>query len=641
MKKSHDDYTFRFSTNGNVWSSCDFFMILRLYGDSMGLNAVGYQEYFVSSHKRKLTTMEQTPKRIPYGVANFEAIMLQNQYYVDKTMYLPLLEQQPDTVFFTRPRRFGKSLFMSMLRAYYDCKKKDQFENLFGDLWIGKHPTSLQGRFLVLYLDFSYVGGTVEKVEENFNGYCNVQLDGFVKDYEEYFSDGFLDKFLQMHSAGNKLNAISDEARRHKLPLYLIIDEYDNFTNTILNEQGESVYHAITHADGFYRDIFKKFKGNFERIFMMGVCPVTLDDVTSGFNIGWNISIMPDFNDMLGFTTQDVRTMFEYYKEYGQLPADCDTEAIINDMKPWYDGYCFSRQTLGHENRVFNCDMVLYYLRNYISYGCPPEQMIDPNTRTDYNKMQRLLQFDRLESDRKGMIRCIAETGGIYANLEESFPARALTNADIFPSLLFYYGMLTVKGTRGSQLWLGIPNNNVRKQYYGYLLEQFQRESRVGLNQLMAQFTDMAYDGEWRNALTSMADAYGKVSSVRDSIEGERNLQGFFMAYFSINDYYYTAPELELNHGYCDFFLLPDLTHYATKHSYIIELKLLPKNATEGQAMKQWEEAEVQIQGYASAPRVEALRQGTRLHKIIMQFDGHRLKRMDEVDDEAPLTSPS
>ena len=115
--------------------------------------------------------MEQTPKRIPYGVANFEAIMLQNQYYVDKTMYLPLLEQQPDTVFFTRPRRFGKSLFMSMLRAYYDCKKKDQFENLFGDLWIGKHPTSLQGRFLVLYLDFSYVGGTVEKVEENFNGY--------------------------------------------------------------------------------------------------------------------------------------------------------------------------------------------------------------------------------------------------------------------------------------------------------------------------------------------------------------------------------------------------------------------------------------------------------------------------------------
>lgn len=157
----------------------------------------------------------------------------------------------------------------------------------------------------------------------------------------------------------------------------------------------------------------------------------------------------------------------------------------------------------------------------------------------------------------------------------------------------------------------------------------------------MAQFTDMAYDGVWRNALTSMADAYGKVSSVRDSIEGERNLQGFFMAYFSINDYYYTAPELELNHGYCDFFLLPDLTHYATKHSYIIELKLLPKNATEGQAMKQWEEAEVQIQGYASAPRVEALRQGTRLHKIIMQFDGHRLKRKDEVDDEAPLTSPS
>ena len=148
----------------------------------------------------------------------------------------------------------------------------------------------------------------------------------------------------------------------------------------------------------------------------------------------------------------------------GKLPANADVNHIIADMEPWYDGYCFSKLAFVNKHRVFNCDMVLFYLRNYMSYGCAPEQMIDPNTKTDYGKMQKLLQFDKLDGNRKGIIRSIAEKGFIYANLEESFPAQALTNPDIFPSLLFYYGMLTIKGTRGNQLMLGIPNNNVRKQ---------------------------------------------------------------------------------------------------------------------------------------------------------------------------------
>lgn len=404
--------------------------------------------------------------------------------------------------------------------------------------------------------------------------------------------------------------------------------------NTILNEQGEAVYHAITHADGFYRDTFKRFKGNFERIFMTGVSPVTLDDVTSGFNIGWNITMKSEFNDILGFTTDDVRTMFNYYKEQGELPADSDVEEVINDMKPWYDGYCFSEKSLKSKNRVFNCDMVLYYLRNYMSYGCAPKQMIDPNTKTDYSKMNKLLRFDKLDGNRKGIIKSIAETEQVITSLEESFPARALTNPDTFTSLLFYYGMLTIKGTHGMQLVLGIPNNNVRKQYYGYLLEEYQQMSRVSLNDLIDKFTNMAFDGDWRTALSSMAQAYANISSVRDGIEAERNLQGFFMAYFSLNDYYYTAPELELNHGYCDFFLLPDLTHYPTQHSYIIELKMLHKGDSEELAQKQWDEAVSQINRYAAAPRVEALRQGTELHKIIMQFEGFQLKRMEEVADK-------
>ena len=584
--------------------------------------------------------MEQNNvKRVPYGVSDFVNVMERNQYYVDKTMYIPMLEQQADNLFFIRPRRFGKSVFLSMLHAYYDCRTKDKFQQWFGNLWIGSHPTSNQGRYQVLHLDFSQVGGTIDKLEENFNNYCCVALNDFMDVYGDFYSENTRKNFYAAGDAGLKLNILSRKVQTFGYQLYLIIDEYDNFTNTVLNEQGEEVYHAITHAEGFYRDIFKKFKGSFERIFITGVSPVTLDDVTSGFNIGWHISTKEEFNQMLGFSEEDVREMFTYYQQHGAIPVNRDIEAIINEIKPWYDNYCFSKRALETQSRVFNCGMVFYYLRNYMSTGEAPDQMIDPNTRTDYNKMKRLLQLDRLDGDRKGVIMTIAERGEIIGNVEETFPARALTDPNIFVSLLFYYGMLTIKGTLGEMLILGIPNNNVRKQYYNYLLEIYQEEKCLNLANIRTLFTYMAFDGKWQDAFGFMAKAYADISSVRDGIEAERNLQGFFMAYLSLTSYYYTAPELELNHGYCDFFLLPDLTHYPTKHSYILELKVLPKNefnaiGKDGKHTKaelQWQEAVAQIHRYAEAPRVELLRQGTELHKIIMQFEGWELKRMEEV----------
>ena len=588
--------------------------------------------------------MELQVKQVPYGVADFAMVIEQNLYYVDKTMFIPELEKQPRNLFFIRPRRFGKSIFLSMLYSYYDCTQSHKFQSLFGNLWIGQHPTPLQGKYQVLFLDFSQITGNIDKLETKFNSYLSINLDAFVRQYSEYYQ-AEMEEILAQEDFEEKMELIFKAAKAHQYHLYLIIDEYDNFTNVILNERGENVYHAITHADGFYRDVFKKFKGNFERIFMMGVSPVTLDDVTSGFNIGWNISIKPEFDEMLGFSTTDVMEMFTYYKEHGSIPADSDIDAIVNDMKPWYDNYCFAEEALKKKTRMFNCDMVLYYLRNYMDAGCPPEEMIDPNTRTDYGKMKKLLQFDKLDGERKGIIRKIAEEEQIVTQLYESFSAYQIPKAEIFPSLLFYYGMLTIKGTRGSKLILGIPNNNVRKQYYGYLEEEYQAKAYVDVNQLTDYYYDMAYDGKWEEGLRFMADAYAKVSSVRDGIEAERNLQGFFMAYLNLNDYYITAPELELNHGYCDFFLLPDLTHYASQHSYILELKVLSKKdfsaIVEGEftedgkpmtkAEKQWREALDQIHRYAEAPRVEALRQGTKLHLIIMQFEGWELKRMEEV----------
>ena len=415
--------------------------------------------------------MEQQVKLLPYGVADFVTVIEQNLYYVDKTMFIPELEKQPRNLFFIRPRRFGKSIFLSMLYSYYDCTQSHKFQSLFGNLWIGQHPTPLQGKYQVLFLDFSQITGNIDKLETKFNSYLSINLDAFVRQYSEYYQ-AEMEEILAQEDFEEKMELIFKAAKAHQYHLYLIIDEYDNFTNVILNERGEKVYHAITHADGFYRDVFKKFKGMFERIFITGVSPVTLDDVTSGFNIGWHISTKPEFNQMLGFSLEEVHKMFAYYKEVGGIPATSDIEVMIDEMKPWYDNYCFSEDALKNQSKVFNCDMVIYYLRNYMDRGEAPKQMIDPNTMTDYNKMKKLLLLDKLDGNRKGIIRTIAETGQIVTSLENTFPASRLTNPQTFTSLLFYYGMLTIKDTFGDMLILGIPNNNVRKQYYDCLLEQ-------------------------------------------------------------------------------------------------------------------------------------------------------------------------
>ena len=571
-------------------------------------------------------------KQLPYGVSDFEYVIRENFYYVDKTMYIPQIEAQPNALMFIRPRRFGKSLLLSMLKTYYDKAKKEQFQEIFGSLWIGQHPTPLMGRYQVMHLDFSQIGGTIDELERKFDEYMCCRLDAFVQKYAVDYPDYFIKRFFECNTYTGKLILITTTANELRIPMYLIIDEYDNFTNVVLSEKGEEVYHKMTHAEGSYRDVFKKFKGTFERIFFTGVSPVTLDDLTSGFNIGWNISTKHAFDKMLGFSTEEVRELFTYYKEVGKLSAKADIEAMIEEMKPWYDNYCFAKECLKDDNRVFNSDMVLYYLSNYMDEGHGPEVMLDPNTKTDYNKLKKLIQLDRLDGNRKGILRKIAEEGEIVSEIVPSFPAYALVKPEMFVSLLFYYGMLTIKGTYGQQLLLAIPNNNVRMQYYNFLMENYDSACSMNTSELITMFTRMALDGRWREAMQYMCDCYQQLSSVRDAIEGERNIQGFFMAYLSLCSYYITAPELELKHGYCDFFLLPNMTHYQANHCYILELKYLPKaRYTEAAAQAQWDEAVEQINRYAEAPQVEALRQGTQLHKVIIQLCGWEAVRMEEV----------
>lgn len=590
-----------------------------------------YNDKFVPlSLKSQFYVCMTALKRLPYGISDFRQIRHEGKYFVDKTMFIEQMEQADNFLFLIRPRRFGKSLFLSMLRYYYDINEKECFPELFKDLWIANYPTPEQGEFQVLYLDFSRVMGDIDDLPANFNSYCSIALDDFADRYKQFYPEGFYEDVRAQKHFSSKFSQIDFYAKKTGTKLYLIVDEYDNFTNTVLNEQGEEVYHAVTHASGFYRGVFKLFKGMFHRILMMGVSPVTLDDLTSGYNIATNLTMVPKFNRMLGFSEMDVREMIRYYQSEGVLHADEDS--LIEEMKPWYDGYCFSEEVVYTDPKMFNCDMVTYYLKNYIDNGCAPREMIDRNTRTDYAKLDKLIQLDRLDGNRKSVILEVAQQGFIYGSVADSFPAARLTDPDMFRSLLFYYGMLTISGMDGMDMILSIPNNNVRKQYYDYLLQEYQKIQPVDIFILNRCFKEAAMRGNWRPMMEYICQMYHDTTSVRSLIEGERNLQGFMSAYLNLNPYYLTAPEIELNHGYCDFFLMPDLKRCPTmKHSYILELKYLALADTEGKQKKQWEEAVQQVRGYGQGERVRILATGTELHLIVAQIRGCNLLRLEEI----------
>ncbi|MDD7706827.1 MAG: PD-(D/E)XK nuclease domain-containing protein, partial [Bacteroidales bacterium] len=359
---------------------------------------------------------------------------------------------------------------------------------------------------------------------------------------------------------------------------------------------------------------------------------ITLDDLTSGYNIALNMTMDSRFNQMLGFSEDEVRQMIRYYKEVGAIRPELTEDSIVADMKPWYDNYCFAARSYGKEPSMFNSDMVCYYMSALIDTGVRPDELIDPNTMTDYGKLKRLIKIDKTEGKRVEVIHAIAEKGFVKARLVSHFPAERMMEFGNFVSLLYYYGMLTIGGVVGERLRLVIPNNNVRLQYYQYLLDEYSSIHSIDLADLEDGFDQAALEGDWRPLMDFILKAYHDTTAIRQLIEGERNLQGFMNAYLTLTSYYLVAPEMEFSHGYCDFFLLPNYKVYPTvAHSYILELKYLKADATEAEAESQWAEAVEQVKSYAADKKLQSMLHGTRLHPIVVQIKGYDLLRMEEA----------
>lgn len=576
-------------------------------------------------------------KGIPYGVTDFRMIREENYYYVDKTRYISLLEDAARFFFLIRPRRFGKSLFVNMLTWYYDINRKELFNDLFGDLYIGQHPTDEQGKYLMLSFNFSAVNPDPDKLMESFEWHCHLRFMEFANAYASYFEPGFVKSVEYAPSAAAKFSYIISKAGEQDMPIYLVIDEYDNFSNAVLANAGNTHYKALTHGAGFFRFFFNLIKegatgnGPIKRMFITGVSPVTMDDVTSGFNIGTNMSCDARFNNIIGFSEQELRGMLSYYKEVGYISDSIDD--LIGMMKPWYDNYCFSSDSL--DEPMYNSDMVLYFLNNYLPHKKAPSNMIDNNIRTDYNKLRHLIRLDKKFGLNASIIQEIIANGSIVTEIKTAFPAEDLAKPDNFKSLLYYYGLLSIQGIKRGDTVLGIPNLTVREQLYGYLIEAYREADlfELDMSNLNNLVKDMAYDGIWEPAFRYFASELERQSAIREFIEGEAHVKGFLLAYLGLTRAFIIFPEHESNKGYADFYMMPDLLHQPEiAYSYIVEVKYARRDASDAEIAALRHEATEQLRRYAADPKVQTTKGHTLLRLITLIFKGWNLEVCELTD---------
>ena len=438
-------------------------------------------------------------------------------------------------------------------------------------------------------------------------------------------------------SASDKLADAVNHSRRANIPLYLIVDECDNFTNQMIRATGVKGYREITHGAGFYRNWFKKFKGEFDRIFMTGVSPVTMDDLTSGFNIAANLTLDSDFNAALGFSEAEVVRMYSDFKGTGKFTKGNPAE-IVKSIKPWYDGYCFAEDKVGEEC-VFNSDMTLYHLKHLVNKGEPPKNMVDANIRTDYEKLKTIADLQRTvlhmePQDALPMTEQAVAGGGVQFPLVESFPAEAIIKPENFRSLFFYYGLLSMVGRKMGATVYSVPNACVEKQIFGYLRDRYFPPAKSFLD-WDAAARAFAYKGEWKAFFELVAKNFRETTPIRGGISGEIRLQGYFQCEMGHLPQYITCPELEMSHGNCDFFLFPERTYFGdVPHSYIVEFKHLKAGAKKAELEAQRAEGVAQLKRYAKDKKVPSLAKGTILHLVLVQYRGPRMANCELIAEK-------
>ena len=449
-------------------------------------------------------------KRILYAEADYKTLVRENGYFVDKTCYIEKLEKVKNPVFL-RPRRFGKSLFCRMLECYYNVRQKDEFDELFGHTWIGKNPTPLRNSCFVLHLDFSTIdpSGTVEEIEKDFDLTCNLNMETMVSLCGEWFQDSV--KIVYDESASANLRRVLKTIRQRRLlPLYVIVDEYDNFANQLITGHKDRLYHQIMTDEGFLKTFFKTLKegrktASIQNVFITGVLPVTIDELASGFNIATFITLEPEFENMLGFTQEETdRLLDEIWQDYGFKPENRrEVDALVGNQ---YNGYRFIRPD---GEALYNSTMLIYFLDYLTRYGRIPEYLTDLNLKTDLLWVRRITGSNPRDTE-EFVTRLTTRNAIAYDKtyLVSKFNMSQFFEKGFFPVSFYYLGMLT----KQDDFFLKLPNLNMRKIFVEYFNELHRIDVSTRYAEIMRGFVndlDLAalFAGYWEQYVSQLPEA--------------------------------------------------------------------------------------------------------------------------------------
>ena len=555
--------------------------------------------------------MEQT-RPILYGVADYAQIRKKNAWFVDRTAKIRDLENVAYAVFL-RPRRFGKSLLVSMLRAYYDVQFADRFEEFFSGTDIGAAPTDERGKYLVLYFNFSAVSKNPGEAETSFNDYASLCIDTFAETYRDRLPGGASEKILAASGCVAKLSRITQGLMNKSVKLYVLIDEYDNFTNTILAESGQAAYKALCHGDGFFKQFFTNLKdatsgteAPVTRLFITGVSPVTMDDVTSGFNIGTNISLDPQFADFTGFRHDDLRAITDYYAPRCGFDADKAYDAAIT----WYDNYRFGSASAPS---VANTTLVLYFFDKLVRAKVWPDDMVDENLRTDYAKIRHLVTMDRRLNGNFHVLENLLAGGSLEEPMEKSFQAHELTKKENFTSLLYWLGITTITGEKFGKTVFGVPNETLKELAAKMIPAAYSDIHKIDerVYDINDGLCDFAGDGGWEKFIGILSGIVKENFAVRDGVEGEKVVQSTLVALLTAaKGPYLVHHEREAGGGFYDIALKPRLDRWPDiAHAALIEMKYVKAGdpaPTEEQLEKIKKQSIYQLDQYSSDPALVA-----------------------------------
>ena len=537
-------------------------------------------------------------KKLPNGISNYEELIEDGYYYVDKTPYIEKLEALTDKrIMFLRPRKFGKTLFTSMLENYYDKKKKEKFEKLFGKTYIGKNPTELRNKYHILKFNFSGIDTSDnESTIKGFKREVASSIKLFVEKYE-------LDFFVNNEDeAENILDNLfkSFEIQRNTEKIYVIIDEYDHFANELLGFNTNQFKNLVS-KNGKVRkwyEILKKGTENVvDRIFITGVAPITLDSLTSGFNISSDITRDEEFNEMIGFTKEEVVEIME-----SQNISKENQENILPIMKENYDGYMFS---IYGKEKIYNSNMCLYFLNSYVRLNRIPEQLIDVNIASDYSKLGKMLDLCKGE-EREKVIEKTVSGEGIISEITAKFnPAMEFTEKDLV-SMLYYLGYLTIEGEEVGYPKLNIPNKVMKEIYSEYFLKILKDEISVDIIENYSEMArEIALEGKI-DKIVELLQKYLENLSNRDYIKFDEKYVKLIFYCIAMNlKIFRLKSEMEVERKYPDILLMPKDRNKGYK-AVMIEFKYLKKENADKLKEKE-EEAINQLKEYAEFEEIKAI----------------------------------